>query len=44
MNSKSLATNLEDDYLKDTNFPLINDNFVIISGCSGVGKLFVRYL
>lgn len=33
-----LASNLEDNYLKEKNFPLINDNFVIISGCSGGGK------
>lgn len=38
MSSKSLTTNGENDYLNDTNLPLINDNFVIISGCSGGGK------
>ncbi len=38
MNQEKHATNLEDNYLKDTNFPLVNQNFVIISGCSGGGK------
>lgn len=38
MNSKSFAKNLEDNYLNEATFPLVNDNFVIISGCSGGGK------
>ncbi|MEC7838601.1 MAG: AAA family ATPase [Chlamydiota bacterium] len=38
MSTRSMATNLEDIYLKDTEFPLNNENYVVISGCSGGGK------
>lgn len=29
---------LEDNYLQETTFPVIKDNYVVISGCSGGGK------
>ena len=30
--------NVEDHYLAATSFPVVRDNFVVISGCSGGGK------
>jgi len=38
MNPKIYGRALEDTYLEETNFPVINKNFVVISGCSGGGK------
>jgi predicted ATPase len=38
MNSNSCAKNLEDNYLNVMSFPIVKNNFVVISGCSGGGK------
>ena len=38
MNPNISAENLEDNYLNDTNFPIVKNNHVVISGCSGGGK------
>jgi ABC-type lipoprotein export system ATPase subunit len=29
---------IENTYLNETNFPVVKNNYVIISGCSGGGK------
>lgn len=34
---------LENNYLNETNFPLINTKYVVISGCSGGGKSTLLY-
>jgi ABC-type lipoprotein export system ATPase subunit len=38
MNPNISAENLEDNYLNETNFPIVKNNYVVISGCSGGGK------
>jgi predicted ATPase len=38
MNPNISAENLEDNYLNETSFPIVKNNYVIISGCSGGGK------
>ncbi|MGA8163868.1 MAG: AAA family ATPase [Waddliaceae bacterium] len=38
MNQKIYGRTLEDTYLDEINFPIVNNNFVVISGCSGGGK------
>lgn len=38
MNSNISAENLEDNYLNETNFPIVKNNYVVISGCSGEWK------
>lgn len=37
MNPNISAENLEDNYLNETSFPIVKKNYVVISGCSGVG-------
>ncbi|GAB4231000.1 MAG: AAA family ATPase [Chlamydiales bacterium] len=38
MNSKNFGLNVEDVYLNEVDFPIIRENFIVISGCSGGGK------
>lgn len=38
MNPNISAENLEDNYLSETSFPIVKNNYVVISGCSGGGK------
>lgn len=38
MNTNESAQILENNYLSETSFPLIKNNHVVISGCSGGGK------
>jgi predicted ATPase len=38
MNPNISAENLEDNYLNETSFPIVKNNHVVISGCSGGGK------
>lgn len=38
MNSNVYSEDLEDRYLAETSFPVIRNNFIVISGCSGGGK------
>lgn len=38
MNPNISAENLEDNYLNETSFPIVKNNYVVISGCSGGGK------
>ena len=38
MSLNIVGQNLEDKYLSDTKFPIIKNNYVVISGCSGGGK------
>ncbi|MBA2369906.1 MAG: AAA family ATPase [Candidatus Protochlamydia sp.] len=38
MNVNISAENLEKNYLSETNLPIIKNNYVVISGCSGGGK------
>lgn len=40
MNSSSNAfsNNVEDAYLSNAAFPIVKENYVVISGCSGGGK------
>ena len=38
MTSNGFSDSLERDYLPDTNFPIVRENLVILSGCSGGGK------
>lgn len=38
MNQNISAYTLEDNYLNQTSFPIVRNNYVVISGCSGGGK------
>jgi predicted ATPase len=38
MNANTSAQILENNYLNETSFPIIKNNYVVISGCSGGGK------
>jgi predicted ATPase len=38
MNSNVFSNQLEDEYLSEKSFPIVKDNYVVISGCSGGGK------
>ena len=36
--TKISADTLENNYLNETSFPIVKNNYVVISGCSGGGK------
>ena len=38
MNSNRFSNQIEDEYLRKIIFPLVKDNYIVISGCSGGGK------
>lgn len=38
MDANVSAKILEDNYLNEANFPIIKNNYIVISGCSGGGK------
>lgn len=38
MNSNAFSNNVEDAYLSNATFPIVKENYVVISGCSGGGK------
>jgi predicted ATPase len=38
MNSNVFSNQVEDEYLSEKSFPIVKDNYVVISGCSGGGK------